>query len=115
MLQNLDYVQERRADTVVILSADHIYKMDFRPMLRLHEERRADLTVAVMNVAPEETSRFGIVLTDETGRVTQFLEKPKDAPSTLANMGVYIFNANALAERMQALARSTLTWTSAST
>ncbi len=104
VLQNLDYLQERRADTVVILSADHIYKMDFRPMLRLHEERRADLTVAVMNVAPEETSRFGIVLTDETGRVTQFLEKPKDAPSTLANMGVYIFNASALAERMQTLA-----------
>ncbi|MCU0501633.1 MAG: glucose-1-phosphate adenylyltransferase [Anaerolineae bacterium] len=104
VLQNLDYLQERRADTVVILSGDHIYKMDFRPMLRLHEERRADLTVAVMNVAPEETSRFGIVLTDETGRVTQFLEKPKDAPSTLANMGVYIFNTNALTERMQALA-----------
>jgi len=89
---------------VVILSGDHIYKMDYRPMLRLHEERRADLTVAVMNVAPEETSRFGIVLTDETGRVTQFLEKPKEPPSTLANMGVYIFNASALAERMQALA-----------
>lgn len=103
VLQNLDYLRDRRADTVVILSGDHIYKMDFRPMLRLHEEQRADLTVAVMNVKPEETSRFGIVLTDDTGRVTQFLEKPKDAPSTLANMGVYVFNVNALAERMAAL------------
>ena len=54
----------RRADTVVILSGDHIYKMDYGPMLRAHEERRADLTVAVMNVQPDETSRFGIVLTD---------------------------------------------------
>ena len=87
VLQNLDYLQERRADTVLILSGDHIYKMDFRPMLRLHEERRADLTMAVMNVTPEETSRFGIVLTDETGRVTQFLEKPKDVPSTLRQYG----------------------------
>lgn len=103
VLQNLDYLRDRRADTVVILSGDHIYKMDFRPMLRMHEEQRADLTVAVMNVKPEETSRFGIVLTDDTGRVTQFLEKPKDAPSTLANMGVYVFNVNALAERMAAL------------
>jgi glucose-1-phosphate adenylyltransferase len=104
VLQNLDYVRGTHADTVVILSGDHIYKMDYRPMLRLHEERRADLTVAVMNVLPEETTRFGIVLTDESGRVTRFLEKPKEAPSTLANMGVYVFNVNALAERLQALA-----------
>lgn len=104
VLQNLDYLRERRAEAVLILSGDHIYKMDYRPMLRQHEERRADLTVAVMNVPAEETSRFGIVLTDESGRVTQFLEKPKDAPSTLANMGVYVFNFNALAERLQTLA-----------
>ncbi len=104
VLQNLDYLRDRRADTVIILSGDHIYKMDYRLMLRAHEERRADLTVAVMNVRPEETDRFGIVLTDEHGRVTQFLEKPKEAPSTLANMGVYVFNVNALAERLQALA-----------
>lgn len=104
VLQNLDYLRERRADTVVILSGDHIYKMDYRPMLRWHEERRADLTVAVMNVLPEETNRFGIVLTDAAGRVTQFLEKPQEAPSTLANMGVYAFSVNALAERLQALA-----------
>jgi len=70
VLQNLDYLRERRADTVLILSGDHIYKMDYRPMLAAHEARRADLTVAVMNVLPEETSRFGIVLTDQAGRVT---------------------------------------------
>jgi glucose-1-phosphate adenylyltransferase len=102
--QNLYSLKQENPKWVLILSGDHIYKMDYGPMLRAHEERRADLTVAVMNVLPEETSRFGIVLTDEAGRVTEFLEKPKVAPSTLANMGVYVFSANALIERMQALA-----------
>ena len=104
VLQNLDYLRESRADTVLVLSGDHIYKMDYRPLLRLHEERRADLTISVMNVAPEETSRFGIMLTDDEGRVTRFLEKPKEPPSTLANMGVYVFSAGVLAERLAALA-----------
>jgi len=105
VLQNLDYLRETRADTVVILSGDHIYKMDYGPMIRAHEERRADLTAAVMNVSPDETSRFGIVLTDEAGRVTRFLEKPKEAPSTLANMGVYVFNVATLTERLRTLSR----------
>ncbi len=104
VLQNLDYLRESRAEAVLILSGDHIYKMDYRPMLAAHAARAADLTVAVMNVKPEETSRFGIVLTNEDGRVNRFLEKPKDAPSTLANMGVYVFNVATLIERMQALA-----------
>lgn len=104
VLQNLNYLRDSRADAVIILSGDHIYNMDYRPMLAAHAERGADLTVAVMNVAPEETSRFGIVLTDDTGRVTRFLEKPKEAPSTLANMGVYVFSVATLAERLQALA-----------
>ena len=89
---------------MLILSGDHIYKMDYRKMLQAHEERNADLTLAVMDVPPEETSRFGIVLTEADGRVSGFLEKPKEAPSTLANMGVYVFNANALIERMLAVA-----------
>ncbi len=103
VLQNLDYLRESRADMVLILSGDHIYKMDYGPMLRAHEDRRADLTVAVMNVLPEETSRFGIVLTGEDGRVTEFLEKPKVAPSTLANMGIYVFTASTLIERLTTL------------
>ena len=61
--------------------------------------------MAVMNVKPEETNRFGIMQTDEQGRVTKFLEKPKDAPSTLANMGVYIFDAHVMIERLQALSK----------
>ncbi len=104
VLQNIDYLREMRADTVIILSGDHIYKMDYRAMLQAHEAKRADLTLAVMNVAPDETSRFGIVLTGDDGRVTGFLEKPKEAPSTLANMGVYVFNVATLIERMEALA-----------
>lgn len=103
--QNLDYLRESRAEAVLILSGDHIYKMDYRPMLRAHAERKADLTVAVMNVAPEETSRFGIVLTDEDGRVIRFLEKPKEAPSTLANMGVYVFSFSVLEERLVTLSK----------
>lgn len=105
VLRNIDYLRESRADTVLILSGDHIYKMDYRPMLQAHEERHADLTVGVMNVRPEETARFGIVLTDENGCVTQFLEKPKEAPSTLANMGIYVFNAATLIERLETLGR----------
>jgi glucose-1-phosphate adenylyltransferase len=103
VLQNLDYILGSRADTVLILSGDHIYRMDYRQMLRFHEEHSADLTLAAMNVSPEETSRFGIVLTDAEGKVEKFLEKPKEAPSTLANMGVYAFSASALIERLQTL------------
>jgi glucose-1-phosphate adenylyltransferase len=103
VLQNLDYIRESRAEMVLILSGDHIYKMDYGLMMRFHEERRADLTLAAMNVSPAETSRFGIVLADRDGRITSFLEKPKEAPSTLANMGVYVFSASALIERLQTL------------
>jgi glucose-1-phosphate adenylyltransferase len=105
VLQNLEYIREQRADTILILSGDHIYKMDYRPMLQYHEAHRAGATLAVMNVRPEEIARFGIVTTDDAGRVTSFLEKPKEAPSTLANMGVYVFDANVLIERLQTLSQ----------
>ena len=103
--QNLDFLREQRADTVLILSGDHIYKMDYRPLLRYHETMRADATLAVMNVKPDETSRFGIVLTDSEGRVTDFLEKPKEAPSTLANMGIYVFDAHVLMDTLEAMSK----------
>jgi len=105
VLQNLQYLRDSRADTVLILSGDHIYKMDYRPMLEAHAARKADLTLAVMNVPPEETNRFGIVITDENDRVVRFVEKPKEAPSTLANMGVYIFSAAALFEQLEILSK----------
>jgi len=101
VLQNLSYIEEQRADTVLVLSGDHIYKMDYRPMLRFHQEKEADLTVAVMNVPPEETHRFGILTTNRQGRVIEFHEKPKTPEKgTLANMGVYVFRADVLSRRL---------------
>lgn len=101
--QNLDDVREQRADYVVILSGDHIYKMDYRPMLKFHQEKNADLTVGVMNVPLEETDRFGIMAVDEDMRVNAFYEKPKKRDKgTLASMGIYIFNAQNLADQLEA-------------
>jgi glucose-1-phosphate adenylyltransferase len=94
--RNLDFVEEQRVDTVLILAGDHIYKMDYRPMLRLHQEGQADVTVAVRRVSPFETHRFGIVTTNTDGVVTHFEEKPRRSRSTLASMGIYVFNQDTL-------------------
>ena len=75
--QNLDYMRAQHADQVIILSGDHIYKMDYRPMLRFHQERGADLTIGVMNVPLEETDRFGIMVVNSEQRISAFYEKPK--------------------------------------
>jgi glucose-1-phosphate adenylyltransferase len=93
---HLDYVQEREADLVLVLAGDHIYKMDYRPMLRAHLENRADVTIAVRSVNPYETHRFGMVTADPDGRVTRFQEKPKRTRSTLASMGIYVFSRDLL-------------------
>jgi glucose-1-phosphate adenylyltransferase len=99
--QNLNYIRERRADLVVILSGDHIYKMDYSAMIAEHVRRRADLTVGVMHVPLEQTDRFGIMTTDESDRVIEFTEKPKNRDKgTLASMGIYVFSADALIERL---------------
>ncbi len=98
--RNLDFVEEQRVDTVLILAGDHIYKMDYRPMLRFHQEQKADVTVAVRRVSPFETHRFGIVTTDGDGRVTYHEEKPSHSASTLASMGVYVFNYKTLVQRL---------------
>jgi glucose-1-phosphate adenylyltransferase len=98
---NLDFIQEKVPDVVLILAGDHIYKMDYRPMLAYHIEKGADLTVGVMNVPQEETHRFGIMTVNRNMRVTEFHEKPKDPDKgTLASMGIYIFNTNVLVERL---------------
>ena len=103
VLQNYDYVRELRADRVVVLGGDHIYKMDYAKMLRFHDDNRADLTVAVMEVPLEETHRFGIMSVDDESRITAFHEKPKDRDKgTLASMGIYIFNADMLESRLLA-------------
>ncbi|MBI4673831.1 MAG: glucose-1-phosphate adenylyltransferase [Chloroflexi bacterium] len=100
--QNLDDMREQRADQVLILSGDHIYKMDYRPMLRFHQEKNADLTVGVMNVPLAETDRFGIMTVNDDMRINAFFEKPKKRDKgTLASMGIYVFDANILAEQLE--------------
>jgi glucose-1-phosphate adenylyltransferase len=98
--RNLDFVEEQRVDTVLILAGDHIYKMNYQPMLRFHQAQKADVTVAVRRVSPFETYRFGIVTTDMDGAVTHFEEKPRRSRSTLASMGIYIFSFKTLVERL---------------
>jgi glucose-1-phosphate adenylyltransferase len=99
--RNLDFIQEKNPDLVVILSGDHIYKMDYRPMLDYHAEKGADLTVGVMNVPLEETDRFGIMTVNRNMRITEFHEKPKERDKgTLASMGIYVFNTDVLIQRL---------------
>jgi glucose-1-phosphate adenylyltransferase len=99
--QNLDYVHTQNPDQVVILSGDHIYKMDYGPMLRFHQEQGADLTIGVMNVPLEETDRFGIMGVDAEQRIAAFYEKPKARDKgTLASMGIYVFKGEVLAEQL---------------
>jgi glucose-1-phosphate adenylyltransferase len=99
--QNLNYIRERRADLVLLLSGDHIYKMDYTAMVEFHQRNRADMTVAVMHVPLDETDRFGIMTVDETMQVVEFSEKPKNRDKgTLASMGIYIFNADVLYRRL---------------
>jgi glucose-1-phosphate adenylyltransferase len=90
-----------RCDTLLILSGDHIYKQDYRDLIRFHQDKGADLTVAVMNVRQEEVSRFGIMSVDAGHKITRFVEKPKQSDSTLASMGIYIFNTNFLLKQLE--------------
>ena len=90
--QNLNYMETYNPDYVLILSGDHIYKMDYEVMLEFHKEHNADVTIASMPVPMEEASRFGIVVADEEDRIQKFEEKPKNPSSNLASMGIYIFS-----------------------
>ncbi|MCR5661876.1 MAG: glucose-1-phosphate adenylyltransferase [bacterium] len=100
--QNLGFIEDNQADLVLILSGDHIYKMDYNKMIQSHLDNRADLTVAVMPVPIEETHRFGIMVTDGEGRITEFYEKPKERDKgNLASMGIYVFNADVLSRRLK--------------
>ena len=90
--QNIEYIETYNPDYVLILSGDHIYKMDYEVMLDYHKAQNADLTIATMPVPWEEASRFGLAVTDDTGRIIEFEEKPKNPSSNLASMGIYIFN-----------------------
>ncbi len=94
--QNLNFVARYDPEYVVILSGDHIYKMDYSKMLEYHKQKEADCTVAVIDVSWEEAKRFGIMTLDENCAITEFHEKPAEPNSTKASMGIYIFNAKKL-------------------
>lgn len=98
--QNLDYIDSYNPDYVLILSGDHIYKMDYEVMLDYHKANKADVTIATMPVPYEEASRFGIVLTDEDNKITEFEEKPEHPRGNLASMGIYIFSWPILREAL---------------
>ncbi|MBR3299428.1 MAG: glucose-1-phosphate adenylyltransferase [Clostridia bacterium] len=94
--QNLPFIEQYDPDYVLILSGDHIYKMDYSKMLEIHVAKGADATIAVLNVPIEEAHRFGIMNTDDSGRIIEFEEKPTEPKSTKASMGIYIFNREVL-------------------
>ena len=98
--QNLEYMEAYNPEYVLILSGDHIYKMDYEVMLDYHKANNADITIAAMPVPIEEASRFGILITDEHNRITEFEEKPAVPRSNLASMGIYIFSWKALKEAL---------------
>lgn len=101
--QNLSYMESYNPEYVLILSGDHIYKMDYEVMLDFHKEHNADVTIAAMPVPIEEASRFGIVITDEDKQITEFEEKPEKPRSNLASMGIYIFTWKVLREALIAM------------
>ncbi len=102
--QNLEYMESFHPEYVLILSGDHIYKMDYEVMLDFHKAKGAEVTIAVMPVPMEEASRFGIMIADENKRITEFEEKPEHPRSNLASMGIYIFNWKTLKEALIAMA-----------
>ena len=102
VFQNLDFISRFNPQYVLILSGDHIYKMNYKEMIRFHKEKRASITIAGIEVPWEETERFGIMITDETDRILDFQEKPQRAKNNLASMGVYLFNWRKLAAYLEA-------------
>jgi glucose-1-phosphate adenylyltransferase len=99
--QNLEFANERRADVVLVLSGDHIYKMDYTRIIEYHRRQRADVTVAVMEVPLEMTHQFGIMTTNDEEQIVEFSEKPKNRDKgNLASMGVYVFNTETLVQRL---------------
>ena len=99
--QNINFINRYAPEYVVILSGDHIYKMDYSKMLEFHKEKQADCTIAVMEVPWEEASRFGIMACDEDKKIYEFAEKPKEPKSNLASMGIYIFTWSKLKKYLE--------------
>ncbi len=99
--QNLGFLDQYDPSYVLVLSGDHIYKMDYRKMLKAHIDAGAEATIAVIDVPPEDASRFGIMNTDDNGRIVSFEEKPSAPKSTLASMGIYIFSYENLKKHLR--------------
>jgi glucose-1-phosphate adenylyltransferase len=99
--QNIDYINRHTTDSVLIVAADHVYKMDYTAMLDYHRIKQADVTLAVVPVPIEESNRFGIVKAGPDGRITDFIEKPKIPQSNMASMSIYIFNKDLLLKRLK--------------
>ena len=105
LYQNREEIAEAGCDTLLVLSGDHVYKQDYRHMLRQHATTGADLTIAVRDVPPEETHRFGIVTTGPDGRILELHEKQRTFHGTLASMGVYVFRTAFLLDKLEQFAR----------
>ena len=95
--QNLSFVERGRPDLVLVLSGDHIYKMNYGALIEHHVQHQAELTIATRNVSREDATRMGVLAANSDHLVTAFVEKPKDPPGTLASMGIYVFNRDVLA------------------
>lgn len=100
--KNMNFIRRKNPKYVLILSGDHIYKMDYRKLIQEHQRLNADMTIATKVVPFEDVSRFGILETDEAGYVEKFVEKPKTSTSNLASMGIYLFNYDVLVEALKA-------------
>ena len=98
---NIDFIAEQPEELVLVLAGDHIYKMDYRPMVQAHLAKQSQMTVAVHSVGSHEVHRFGIVTVDHESMVSRFEEKPKRSASTLASMGIYLFNKDFLLEALR--------------
>ncbi len=99
--QNKEFIMRYQPSYVLVISADHVYSMDYRALLARHKEKNADATVAVIEVDIEEASRFGILSENSEGRITEFAEKPNEPKSNLASMGIYIFNTDYLMQYLK--------------
>ena len=99
--QNLSFLRDHSAERVLVVSGDHIYRMDYRALLEYHAAKNADVTVATLRVPMDEASQFGLAVTDDEHRIIEFEEKPEQPRSDLASMGVYVFEADVLVERLQ--------------
>ncbi|MFC2036106.1 glucose-1-phosphate adenylyltransferase family protein [Chloroflexota bacterium] len=98
--KNLDYLMRVNADEVLILAGDHIYSMDYRLMLAFHRQVKADVTIGIIQILPENVPRFGVVTIDPMGKVVDFTEKPRHPQSNMVSMGIYVFNKRVLYKRL---------------